>query len=181
MNLSELLSTTEREKILREVIYSDGPLNAAGISKKLKISKALVSKYFKILQSNKIIKKRGKETFIENNIYLRTLKILFVLNSLNPAVFKKRQFINGAGVYGSCARGENKADSDIDIWVRVSKASDLEFARFTNEMMEQNAEIKILFLTDEKLRVLKEKDSLFYSSLLYGSIVIYGENVEAQL
>lgn len=39
--------------------------------------------------------------------------------------------MRGAGLYGSCAKGENTKDSDIDIWVKISNASELELARFS--------------------------------------------------
>jgi len=61
MNLSELLSSEERTRILRDVICLDGPIIASPIARKLKISKSLLSVYLKILENNRIIvRKDGK-------------------------------------------------------------------------------------------------------------------------
>lgn len=179
MNLSELLSTEERIRILKDVIYSDGPIIASPIARKLKISKSLFSVYLKILEKNKIIVRKDGEVLIDDSVYVRALKVLIVLNGFDTALFSKYKFIKGIGLYGSCTRGENIKGSDIDIWVRIEKAPELKLAGFLKEMKAQNEDLKILFLTDEKLKVLRENDNVFYNSLIFGSILIYGENLEA--
>jgi len=179
MNLSELLSSEERTRILKDVICLDGPIIASPIARKLKISKSLLSVYLKILENNRIIVRKDGKVFIDDNVYVRALKVLLVLNGFDTALFSKYKFIKGIGLYGSCARGENTKDSDIDIWVRIEKTPELKLAGFLKEMKAQNENFKILFLTDEKINALRESDNVFFNSLIFGSILIYGENLEA--
>jgi hypothetical protein len=46
-------------------------------------------------------------------------------------------------------------------------------------MKAQNENFKILFLTVEEINALRESDNVFLNSLIFGSILIYGENLEA--
>ena len=49
MNIPSLLSTYERVKILREVIYSEEKLNVNEVAKALRLSNGMISKYFSYL------------------------------------------------------------------------------------------------------------------------------------
>ena len=49
MNLEDLISTKERVKILQTVIYKTGKIGVSQLSRDLKVSKGLVSGYFRIL------------------------------------------------------------------------------------------------------------------------------------
>jgi hypothetical protein len=57
MNINKLFSTEERLKILGKIIFKDIPLNVNRTAKELELSKGLISKYFNLLVSEKILKK----------------------------------------------------------------------------------------------------------------------------
>ena len=64
MNISKLLSTRERENILNIVLFKEGEISGADVSRTLKISKGFVSKFFSILAGEHIIKKsKNKNPF----------------------------------------------------------------------------------------------------------------------
>ncbi|MCP2520899.1 hypothetical protein NLD30_10725 [SCandidatus Aminicenantes bacterium Aminicenantia_JdfR_composite] len=63
MNIYNLLSTPQRIKILKKIIYSDYPITVNKTARELKLSKGLVSKFFNILVSEKILKKTKKEIY----------------------------------------------------------------------------------------------------------------------
>ncbi len=178
MNIHELFSTRERVKIINEVIYTEGSINLSFVAKKLRLSKGLVSKFMNLLEKNGIVKKKGRKAYVEDNVYTRAVKIMQVLQNFKPSFFQKHRFVRGVGMYGSCAKGENTKDSDIDIWVKISSTSELELARFSKKLKRKLPYAKLLFLTDEKIKNLSKNDSVFYHSLLFGSIRIYGGNLE---
>lgn len=60
MNIPKILSTKERLKILKFVIYKIEPLNVNKIASELNLSKGLVSKFFDILTKEGLIKRTGK-------------------------------------------------------------------------------------------------------------------------
>ncbi|MCP2520900.1 nucleotidyltransferase domain-containing protein [SCandidatus Aminicenantes bacterium Aminicenantia_JdfR_composite] len=100
------------------------------------------------------------------------------INIFNPSLFKKYSFIKGVGLYGSCVKGTNREDSDIDLWIKVEKVKEEELSKLTNELKRKNERIKPLFLTKEKIEFLKKEDTVFYYSLVFGSIILYGEEIE---
>ena len=57
MNLSILFSTKERTDIIKNIIYEKDFLSVSEVARKLKLSKAFVSKYFDILCKEQIIKR----------------------------------------------------------------------------------------------------------------------------
>jgi len=65
---------------------------------------------------------------------VRTLRILFNLTQFTDLNFKKHVFIKGAGLYGSCAKGKNTEDSDIDIWIKIETRDEDKLAKLTGAL-----------------------------------------------
>ena len=87
---------------------------------------------------------------------------------------KKFSFVQAVGLYGSCAKGENTEDSDIDVWIKISNVSEEKLAALTSKLNKTTRNVRPLFLTDKKIEKAKKEDPLFYHSLVFGSIVLYG-------
>lgn len=177
MNLSKLLSTKKRELILNEVLFKESEISVVDISRNLNISKGFVSRYLSLLSEQKIVKKVKNKYTVIYNLNVRLLKILFNLKRFSKFNFKRFPFITGVGLYGSCAKGENTEDSDIDIWIKISTRDEEKLAKLTALMKRTSEKTSLLYLTDEKLAVLKKEDPHFYNSLVYGTTIIYGENI----
>lgn len=178
MNIYNLFSTAQRIKILERIIYSNNSITVNRTAKELRLSKGLVSKFFNLLVSEKILKRQRTKFIVLDNLFVKSIKILLNVNIFNPYIFKKYPFIEGVGLYGSCAKGTNKEDSDIDLWIKVKKINEVELSKLTNELKRKNEKIKPLFLTKEKIEKLKKEDNVFYHSLVFGSIILYGEEIE---
>ena len=178
MNLNYMLSTKEKIKILKYIIYKTENLRVNITAFELNLSKGLISKFFSILLKEKILKKTNNHLQVENNMGVKAIKILLNLNRLDIKLFKKYDFVKSAGIYGSFVNGKNTEKSDIDMWVILKKANDKKIAKFTSELLKKYNNIKPLYLTEEKLRILKKEDISFYYSLMFGSITIYGEDIE---
>ena len=178
MNINKLLSTEERVKILKDILYKENMLRVSEVSNRLGLSKGLVSKFFDILTEEGILKKEGMKFRILENKDLIALKILLNLNSFDLRIFKMFEFIKGAGFYGSFVKGLNTEESDTDLYVLIEDTSDENLAKITRKLKEKDRRINPLYLTEEKIKVLKEEDKVFYYSLIFGSINIYGKEIE---
>jgi len=178
MELSRIFSSRERIKILKNIIFREGEFGVNEIAKEVKLSKGLVSKYFDILVKEKILGKKKRKYYVKSNVPVKSLKILLNLTKIDPKIFKKYKFVKAAGIYGSCVKGTNSESSDVDLWIKVSNLNQKSIPKLTSELRKKVENIKILVLDDEKLERLKKEDPLFYYSLYFGSVLIFGEENE---
>jgi len=179
--MEKLFSTKERIKILKSVIFSKKPISINILASRLKISKGLVSMYFCALAKEGIAKKFNGKYLIADLSLTKSIKILFNTQTINNVIFKRYDFIEAVGLYGSCAKGENTEDSDMDIWLKIKDAEDIKIAPLTAEINNKIRNAKPLFLTAQKIEKIRKDDELFYHSLVFGSIIIYGGRDAIQL
>ncbi len=178
MNIETLLSTKERVKILKSVIYRIESLSVNEVASETKLSKGLVSKYFRLLTENGVLKRLNGKFGVLDNIFVKSLKILLNLGSIDHRMFRKHKFVKGAGLYGSFARGTNTEESDMDLWILAEKTDEKNLAKLTNELKRKYENVRPLYLTEGKIKAVKKDDTVFYHSLVFGSIIVYGEGIE---
>jgi predicted nucleotidyltransferase len=140
-----------------------------------------VSKYLDILKREGVLKKVNGKFVVTDSPLTKGIRILLSVRGIDTKALKKYLFVKGVGLYGSCAKGENTEDSDVDLWVRVENASDEDLASLTSYLNKRMKNVKVLFLTDEKIRRIREEDRLFYQSLVFGSIIVYGDKDGIQI
>lgn len=179
MNIPALLSTDERVKILHGVIFREGKLNVNETAKALRLSNGLVSKYFNYLRKEGVMKRISKDFQIQDNVHTKALKILLNLDMFDTVLFKKYRFVKSAGLYGSMAHGTNTERSDVDLWIHTEKTKEEDMARLTSDLRKKLGNIRPLYLTDERIAHLKSEDAVFYHALIFGSIIVYGDGIEA--
>lgn len=172
-----IFSTRERIRILESIIFKENKNNISvnNIANQLKLSKGLVSKYFEILSKEGILKKTERKAFITDSSLVKGVRILFNMKKVSPKIFKKYPFVKSASIYGGCAKGENIEDSDVDLWIRVKDTDEDRLASLTSELNKKIKNVKVLFLTNGKIEKLRKEDPLFYHSLVFGSLIVYGE------
>ncbi len=175
MNTEKLFSTKERIAILRDVIFSETEFGVNEVAKRLSLSKGLVSKYLDTLVTENVLERKYIKFVVKNSIETKILKIIFNLQGINIDIFRRYKFVEAAGLYGSCAKGTNTNSSDTDIWIKINKTDNEKLAKLTSELRKNVKNMKILILDDKKLETLKKDDSLFYHSLYFGSVIVYGE------
>jgi predicted nucleotidyltransferase len=178
MNIEELFSTKERIKILSKIIYSEKELRVNETAKKLGLSKGLISKYFEILVKKSILKKSRTKFIIKDNSLIKSLKIMFNIQKIDPKIFINNKFVKAVGLYGSNAKGTNTESSDVDLWIKVENAEDDKIVELTSQLRKKIENVKTLILNNKKIGLLKKKDPLFYYSLYFGSIILYGKENE---
>lgn len=173
-----MLSTKERLRILLYILYKKDEINITEVAKETGVSKGLVSNFFRILAKEKILVRKKRKFRVNDNLKVKALKIFLNLYRVDENLFRKFKFIRGVGIYGSFVKGENSEKSDIDMWILINKTSEENLAKLSKELKRKYGNVKPLYLTEEKLKTLKEKDKVFYYSLVFGSINIYGEKIE---
>lgn len=179
--MKNIFSSFERVKILQSVIFMPGEISVNNTAQQLKLSKGLVSKYLDILEKEGILKRIGGKYIVADSAIDKAIKILFNIKNIDLRPLKKYAFVRSAGLYGSCVHGENTNESDVDFWIRIDKAAEDKVAALTAELRQKIERIKILVLTESKIAKIREDDPLFYYSLAFGSIVLYGDRDSVQL
>ncbi len=179
--MQRIFATRERIKLLEAIIFRRDPVTVNAFAGQLQLSKGFVSKYLAILTKVGILKRRDGKFSVTDSSITRSVKILLNMTRIPPKIFKKYPFVKSAGLYGSCARGQNTEDSDIDIWVMVKETKDHVLASLTSELNKKVSNVKVLFLTNKKIKELKKQDALFYHALAFGSIILYGDKDAIQL
>jgi len=175
MKLDYLPSTKKRGAMLRGALFRDGPVGVVDVARESNTNKSLVSTYLALLSKDGLLERRGKKFLVKNTTKTKGLKLLLNLEDTSSMPFKSYKFVESAGLYGSCAKGENTESSDIDLWVKVKGASQDELALLNSRIKKKFPHANVLMLTKEKIEKLKAENQTFYNSLYFGSIIIYGK------
>jgi len=179
--MEKIFSTKERMKILKSIILKEGQISVNNIAAQVKTSKGLVSKYFDLLVKEGVAKRSNGKYLVINSAVTKGIKILLNIAGVDISLFKEYDFVKAVGLYGSCAKGENDEESDIDLWIRMDDVDDERISLLAAELNKKMRNVKLTFLTTDKIKKMKEADQLFYHSLVFGSIIIYGEKDGIQL
>ena len=175
MNIEKLFSTQERIAILQNIIFEEGELGVNEVAKRVGLSKGLVSKYFEILEAEGILERKKIKFSISDRKEAKALKIMLNIQGIDTEIFRRYKFVKAAGLYGSCAKGTNTESSDIDLWIKIEKAGAEKIAKLTSELRKAIKNVRVLVLDGQKIATLKKEDTLFYYSLYFGSVIVYGE------
>ena len=175
MNIENLFSTSERIKILEAVLFQTDQLSVNHIAGQLRLSKGLVSKYLDLLVKEGVAKRiNGKFLVNYAEPVVKGIKVLLNVERINLSFLKKHPYVQAAGLYGSCAKGENQQDSDADLWILMKEISEEKKAALAAEIRKRIKGAKPLFLTREKIKAIKKEDETFYHALSFGSMTLYG-------
>jgi len=179
MNMNELYSTPERERILRYLLYGQREKTMREVAKETNVSPAQVHKYLGILEKAGIAK-GGKllEVPLVHSLRLtQNLKRLKKAN-LTGLIRKKIPGVVGLGVFGSWANGTNMEGSDVDIWVKVEKEPEMLLSTQTRKELENKlgTGVDLIWLDEGRTKGHMEKNPPFYFSIYY-SIVLWGKRI----
>lgn len=175
MNIQVLFSSQERVRILDYVLIRQN-VKVSEVYSNLRLSKGLVSQYLKILVKEGILIKK-KNYVVPDNCFVRYIKVLLNLSKIETGKIDKTR-LYGLGIYGSWAKGTNTIESDVDVWVKAKKYPSEEYlGKITKQIRNlTKQDTKLLVITPQKLEQLR-RDTVFFSSLVNESIVLWGENI----
>lgn len=187
MYIEEMFNKYRDWKILK--IFLDNPdrsFYTKEISRNTGIGSGTVNMFLKNIHKDNILTKE-----IIGNVHLYSLnndselvKQLKIFNTLIE--FKKINLIEkfkkennniiSLILYGSHANGENDSKSDIDLLILANKKK--QFTDIVQKLEKKTKKtISTLMLTITDWQNLKEKDKIFYESILQNHIVLYGSGL----
>ncbi|WP_206205812.1 nucleotidyltransferase domain-containing protein [Thermococcus sp. Bubb.Bath] len=174
--IHRIASTEKRERILEYILEKD-EFGVEDVSDALGISKGLVSLYLKELLGLGLVDKKGRKFFLKSGAELRETKRFLNFWALRDKILPLREeWMLALGIYGSFARGENRLESDLDVWVLVEKNDPLRMMELKEKIETVTGrEVDLLVLTKEKLARLKEENPYLYWSIKLSSIVLWGD------
>jgi predicted nucleotidyltransferase len=174
MDLEKLMSSPERVRIIQDVLLQ-GTVTNKGVSDRTATNKGLVSIYLNNLVLQGFLSKEGRSYKVKDSANTRALKRFLNLTTLTTQCLET-SWARGIGCYGSWADGTNTIESDVVVWVIVDVIDNEKIAQFRKALSDRTrSEVNILVLTDEKIRSMREQDTVFYRNLIYGSVVLAGE------
>ena len=103
-----------------------------------------------------------------NNLRLSKIRQLINIHDmLNHSSFKELNKQGIVGIYGSFAAGKDTFQSDIDLWFYAKDHTNaLKLKNITRKIeTDFRKEVRLLLLTDKKIKDLKENDPEFYFRL----------------
>ena len=151
------------------------------LSRSLNYDASLISKNLKNLEKLGLVKREdvGNLVFYQadiNNALLKHMKICFTLLELNELIQEIRSDSNVSILYGSCSKGEDTSESDVDLFIetlekeRIKKTINL----FQKKM---NRKISPLIVTPDEAYQLKANDEYLYSNIFEGIVLHEGKQV----
>ncbi len=172
MNDLQKLFTKKNLSILKD-LSSKNETYIREISENTGASPAQVHQAIKIFKKSGFIKekklKNKKILSLDlNNLLLNKIRQLINIHDmLNHRSFKELNKYGIVGIYGSFAAGKDTPQSDIDLWIYTrDKTNTLKLKNITRKIeTDFRKEVKLLLLTDKKIKDLKENDPEFYFRL----------------
>lgn len=167
MRTYALLSTQKKTRLLSRLLKKAGePVKIRAIASELGVAPSFVSNYVKLLRAEKIVAGNQIEVSAPQTRLLKSFLNISTVIAALPHIKKLIPYA-GIGVYGSWHSGTNTETSDLDLWISVEQAPQINIqAKISKTIRETaDAEPSIMYLTKKSLSELKAKDLVFYLSL----------------
>jgi predicted nucleotidyltransferase len=187
MYINEMLEKYKDWKLLFIFLKNpDYSFYTKEISRKTGIGSGTVNNFLRNIHKDEILTKEivGNVHLYRLNNELEIVKHLKIFNHLLE--LKNHKFVEkflkldnkiiSIVLYGSYANGENDSKSDIDILLIVnSKTNFINTIQQLEEKMKKTISIQIMKISD--WQTLKEKDKIFYESIIENHIILYGSGL----
>lgn len=110
------------------------------------------------------------------NVLVRQVKICFTLMELHDAINAISPLTTNAILYGSCAKGEDTATSDIDLFIETREKEKVSW--ILNDIQPTiSRTLSPVILTPDETYTMKSEDLPFYSSIQQGIVIHEGTHV----
>lgn len=183
-----LIKTTHQKVISLFVAYPTRHFYGSEISKNIGISTGQTSKVLNdLFRAGLLERERKGKTELYNIVLdspaLRTYKVLSTLISISPLIEKLKKASKRLILYGSCAKGTNIEESDIDLLVvsnNKDKVLDI-IKQHPTERYYGFSEIRPVIKKTSEWAVLEEKDLVFFNEIQKGILLFEREIDESRL
>lgn len=121
--MQNVIVATNSQKALDFLIKNPGKqFTANEVQRGVKISKAGINVALRKLVKEKLVFREKKDKIFlyrvdQDNPVIKQLKVLQTVMILQPLIIKIKDYSEKVVLFGSCARGEDLPDSDIDLFV----------------------------------------------------------------
>ncbi len=183
-----LVKTTHQKVLALFLAYPARHFYGSEISKKIRISIGQTSKILgDLLSAGVVVKERKGKTELYNiaemTPELRLFKALNTVINIAPLIDRLKPVSKAVLLYGSCAKGMNTEESDLDILV-VSGDKDRVLDAVTKYSPKERygfAEIKPVTKTPAEWAGLEAKDPVYFAEVHKGFVLYEKEIDESRL
>lgn len=143
------------------------------IAETVGLSPATVSRTLSDLKESAIVSReeRGRLAMYmadNNNPLLREIKIVITLTEINELLINLKPLTSKIILFGSCSRGEDRFDSDIDMLIlsKYRKSILREISNFPSER-----KLSPIVITKDEYFQLRTRDKPFYNQIKSGKLL----------
>lgn len=179
-NYFEEIFSTSQAKVLRFLArHGDCSLYEGEIQKGTGVSRSAVNLATRSLYQKGLLQRqqRGRMFFyrvVEKHPFIRQFKVLDTIAELESLLIELRALSERVILFGSCAKGEDMPDSDIDLFVLTKER---EKVMTTLRHYQQNSkQIQAIVVDYPELIRLKENDPYFYAQIEQGILLWENQN-----
>lgn len=169
--MNNSLISTNAQKVLDFLIQNPGKQFLANeIQKSTKISRAGVNFALRKLAKEKFIFREKKATIYlysidHNDQVIKQLKVLRTAILLQPLVNKLKKISGKIILFGSCARGEDIPESDIDIFILTNSSEEV---REIIETYKSCKKVRSIIKNSLQFVEMEKKDPVFFEEIHRG-------------
>ena len=169
--MNNSLISTNAQKVLNFLIQNPGKQFLANeIEKATKLSRAGVNFSLRKLAKEKLVLREKKAKIYlysvdYNNPVIKQLKVLKTTMLLQPLVNKLKALSKKIVLFGSCARGENIASSDIDIFILADSSKAIEDKIKKNHLREK---LQPVIRNSTQFIKMEKEESVFFEEIEHG-------------
>ena len=169
--MRKILVATNHQKVLDFLIqYPGNEFFEKEIKKEAKISKSGVNFALRDLVKKQLVKKqkRGKISFYSvafDHPIVKQLKILKTLINIEPLMKKIKKSAIKIILYGSCSRGENTNESDIDLFIVTNNSYSIKEAIMKNKLSKR---LRQIIRTPLEYVEMEKTDPIFHKEVELG-------------
>ncbi len=169
--MNNTLASTSAQKILGFLIQNPGRQFLANeIEKAAKISRAGVNFSLRKLAKEKLVIREKKAKIYLYSVdhadpVIKQLKVLKTAALLKPLLGKAKKISEKIILFGSCARGENIPESDIDVFILTNSQEKVA------ELIEKHRlskKLQAVIRTPIKFEEMKNKEPVFFEEISRG-------------
>jgi predicted nucleotidyltransferase len=169
--MNNTLTSTNAQRVLDFLIQNPGrQLLANEIERATKVSRAGVNFSLRKLAKEKLVIREKKAKIYLYSVdhtdpVIKQLKVLKTVSLLKPVLAKVKNFSQKMILFGSCARGENIPNSDIDLFILTNSQEEV---RELIKKHSLNRKFQLVIRTPLKFAEMKNKEPVFFEEVSRG-------------
>lgn len=172
-NGGHMLQTSQWRVLNYLTLYRNERIFVSQMARDLQLSKGAVSKAMMALQTLGCFKKERQGNMVFHHIdqqhpLVKHIRIVFNLLEIEKALSLIKRIAYKIVLFGSCARGEDTYQSDIDIFIVTKEYNQ---ALSMMEKMKISRPIQYIIKTPQEYIAFKEKDSVFFEEIDQGLVL----------